>query len=343
MASPTPQRELSGLTPERWRAIAGPCPLNDAGMHAMETALRRGEEAGSVLVFPDTHKALGQHEVAMAIAQALNCGQRALLASGPWQLGPTLGDPYIGRAIASLPSNLAPGVVVGGFHHAHALTELALRSSTVDAYVAPPITESLAATDGRGYAHAAFRAMELLGSGEEQLLRTPRHSHIGYSRPAGERRPVTLPARAEVRPRTLHAGEAHGPLLAGNLLPMSFALERWGDVLDGAILAVEIAGAQVRMIDRYMQRLALIGAFDRIGALLVSVPFDLVQEDPSLDLDQVILRAVGRSSCIVVADAFVGCGVPATYLKLTAATTVCADPAGLTIVPSHEDCSAPAE
>jgi hypothetical protein len=292
-------------------------------------------EAGSAITTSSPHRAGDPRDVTVGICEALDRGERALLASGPWQVGPALGDPYVGQAIAALPRDLPPGIVVGGFHHAHALTELALRSPMVDTYAAAPITESLAAVEGHDYALRAFREMELLGSTEESLLRTPRRAHVGYSRAPGRRRPITLPPSTEIRPRTLSAGEAHGPLLAGSLLPLSFAIERWSDVLDGAVLAIEIAGAQIRMIDRYMQRLALLGTFERIGALLVGVPFDLVPEKPSLDLDLVILRAVGRSGCVTVTDAFVGCGVPATALKLTASVTVCADLDGLRITQSQ--------
>jgi hypothetical protein len=323
-----------------WRVIAGPCPLSNEGMQAVAAALRRGEEAGCVLTSAAPDTVLGPREVALEIARALDAGERVLLANGPWQQGSTLGDPYIARAISLLPSDLPPGVVVGGFHHAHALTELALRSPAVQTYAAPPIAESLAANDGGHMAHAAFRTIGLLGSTCEQLFQLPRRSHVGYSRPATRRRPVTLPACRDVTSRTLRAGKAQGPILAGNLLPVSFAIGRWRDVLDRAILAIEIAGAQMRMIDRYLQRLALLGIFDRIGALLVGVPFDLVSETPSLQVDEIIARAVGRSPCVTVANAFVGSGVPGTYLRLMGRATVCARPEGLTITPNAEGSTA---
>jgi LD-carboxypeptidase C-terminal domain len=312
----------SVAAPARWRVIVGPCPLSDEGVRAVTAVLSMGRDPYRILAFPKSDTARPPHEVAAEITEALDAGERVLLANGPWQLGSTLGDPYLARAISLLPNDLPPGVVVGGFHHAHALTELALRSPDVAAYVAPPIAELLAASDGGRFAVSALRAMELLGSSAERLCRLPRCSHVGYSRPAVQTRPATLPPCREITSRTMRAGEAHGQLLAGSLLPVSFSVGRWADFLDGAILAVEIAGAQIRMIDRYMQRLALLGIFDRIGALLVGVPFNLVPEIPSLDLEEVVARAIGSSPCVTVTNAFVGCGLPGTYLRLATPATV---------------------
>ena len=321
-----------------WRVILGPCPLSDEAAQAVETALRRGQQNGSIFKFSISRALRGPRAVAREIADALDAGERVLLANGPWQQGPTLGDPEIARAIARLPDHLPPGIVVGGFHHAHALTELALRWPGVETYVAPPLAESLTGENAEDLARESFRVMTLFGESPVRLSQQPpRRSHVGYCRQASRTRLPTLPDPREIVPRVLREGEAQGPILAGNLLPLSFALGGWRESLDGAILAIEIAGMQMRMLDRYVQRLALLGIFDRIGALLVGVPFDLVAEAPALQLDEIIMRAVGSVSCVTVADAFVGCGVPGTHLKLTASTTVRAYPEGVVITqnPSH--------
>jgi hypothetical protein len=305
----------------RWRVILGPCPLSCEGLRAVRVSVQAAQDLCGAFALPHSAAAGTSGEVAATIVQALAAGERVLLGNGPWELGPTLGDPYIARAISLLPSDLMPGIVVGGLHHGHALTELALRCPTVATYVAPPLAELLTAGPGH-HATSAFQAMALLGSCGEQLGRLPRRAHVGYARPPLRGRPGSLPPCREVTARTLRTGAAHGPLLAGSLLPVSFAIGRWADHLDGAILAVEIAGAQIRMIDRYMQRLALLGVFERIGALLVGVPFNLAPERPSLDLDEIVLRAIGSSRCAVLADAFVGSGLPGTFLALGAAATV---------------------
>jgi LD-carboxypeptidase C-terminal domain len=319
-------------TRARWRVLVGPCPLGRERVLALRSALRRvqdgqgdrGDQDRFELLEPegDADAARWPGELAAGIVAALVAGERVLLANGPWELGSTLGDPYVARAISLLPDELGPGVVVGAFHHGHVLTELALRAPAVAAYVAPPLAESLLAGAGGGDAAGAWRVMCLLGLPGERLCEVPRRAHVGYARPPLGARPARLPPCRELAPRTLRAGGARGRILAGSLLPVSFAIGRWSAHLDGAILALEVAGAQLRMIDRYLQRLALLGVFDRIGALLIGAPFDLVAERPSLDLDEIVLRAIGARPCAVVADAFVGSGLPGTCLRLGGTASV---------------------
>jgi hypothetical protein len=274
------------------------------------------------VTFPEAGVLRKPHDVATEIITAFGRGERVLLGNGPWQIGSTLGDPYIGLALSLLPAGLPPGVLVGGFHHAHALTELTIREPSVKAYVAPPAAETLSASDGACLALAAFATMDLLGTKGELLLRHTRYSHVGYSRPASHGQRI-LPDCLEIRPRTLRHGKACGLIIAGSLLPLSLALGRWpSSLLRDAILAIEIAGAQLRMIDRFLQRLALLGIFDLIGALLIGVPFDLVPETPSLELDEIVDRAVGNSSCVAVLDAFVGSGLPCMFLRAAAPAAV---------------------
>jgi hypothetical protein len=271
-------------------------------------------------------------EVAEEIAAALAADRPVLLANGPWGIGSTVGDPYLERALALLPDGLPPGIVVGGFHHAHALTLLAHRAPALRVHVAPPLAETLGAADGEAPARAALAEIDALGSPAERLLAVPSRAHLGYARQLGRAGHSLLPPDRALEPHTLRSGEVRGPLVAGHLLPLAMAISRWpAQLVDGAVLAIEVSGAQMKMLDRFLQRLALLGVFDRIGALLVGAPFELVPERPSLSLDEVVLRALGRSPCVAVADAFVGSGVPGTCMRLTAPVHVVAEASGVTL------------
>lgn len=316
-----------------WRVLVAPSPAPALAMGAVTAALERA----------DASHALAQRTViaveepaAMAaeIRSALACGERVLLANGQPLRGAVLGDPLLTRAVAALPADLPPGVVVGAFHHAHALTELALRAPAVRTYVAPPLAELLGADDAGPLAAAALCGIDALGEEDDGLLERPRRAHVGYARMLGGHGRSALPPARELAPQALRDGEARGPLLGGGLLSLALRVGRWpAAALDGAILAIEPAGAQLRMLDRYLQRLRLLGVLDRIGALLVAAPFELVQETPALELRDVVRRAVAHARCATAIDAFVGCGVPGTRMRLTAPASVRVEQGRLTLAP----------
>jgi muramoyltetrapeptide carboxypeptidase LdcA involved in peptidoglycan recycling len=133
-----------------------------------------------------------------------------------------------------------------------------------------------------------------------------------------------------VDPRVLRAGGCEGRVLAANIVTAKLHTgdEDAAAPFAGSILFVEAAHIRLAELDHMLQRLLLIGVFDVLAGLVMGVPVQVLQSNHSLELEEIMERAFGRSAFPVLLDAFCGSGYPSLSLKIGAPAVLSVSDAG---------------
>lgn len=110
--------------------------------------------------------------------------------------------------------------------------------------------------------------------------------------------------RSNAGPRTLCAGAAEGPVVAGNLTTLLVvAGTRFWPQLDGALLCLEDDhNANVAILDRMLTQLRQLGVFEQIAGLALGRFMTASELGPGSPLDEIVLEATRDFDFPVAAD-----------------------------------------
>lgn len=304
---------------EPWHLLQLGSPVRESEKPLLHQAQKRLARLVDVtIVEPPTsglkHEAGCPADRAAMLVKTLSAGAVAVLANGPGTAGLAAGDPVLSQLLPFLPPGLR-GTVIGAIGHGHVLTMLKASHPELTVLMGPPVMEVIGTLANHPIAEQAAEdlvKLTLPNAIKTAPLELP-HPDV-YQATHGE-----LTLLEATPPVTLHEGTVSGPLIAGNLMAIALAAgsadwPQW----DNTILLWEAHQLRLFDVDRYLQRLKLLGILDALGGMLVGVPLQLIESPRARSWIDIIKIALADVTYPVSINAFVGTGFPCPLLPIGA-------------------------